>query len=136
MIFPLVHVTHAHAQEDNAPLGPYAHVYTRMLWRRSVSAHEEPHDLPYIGIFGERKTIAWCPCTPPSTVERFAEKISAEACSGKEIAGLLKKMMMKNNYDDTKIEKLHMSGFSRGKPEAGRNELGLYMGLKVVVSVF
>ena len=29
-------------------------------------------------------------------------------------------------YDDTKIEKLHMSGFSRGKPEAGRNELGLY----------
>ena len=33
-------------------------------------------------------------CTPPSTVERFGEKISAEACSGKEIAGLLKKMMM------------------------------------------
>ena len=38
--------------------------------------------------------IAWCPCTPPSTVERFGEKIRAEACSGKEIAGLLKKMMM------------------------------------------
>ena len=54
------------------------------------------------------------------------KKISAEACSGKEIAGLLKKMMMmKNNYDDTKIEKLHVSGFSRGKLEAGRNELGL-----------
>ena len=63
-------------------------------------------------------------------MERFGEKISAEACSGKEIAGLLKKkmmmmMMMMKNYDDTKIEKLHMSGFSRGKPEAGRNELGL-----------
>ena len=32
-----------------------------------------------------------------------------------------------------------MSGFSRGKPEAGRNELGLLeldMSLKVVVSVF
>ena len=36
-------------------------------------------------------------------MERFGEKISAEACSGKEIAGLLKKkkmmmmmMMMKN----------------------------------------
>ena len=56
---------------------------------------------------------AWCLCTPPSTVERFGEKISAEACSSKEIAGLLKKMMMM------------MSGFSRGKPEAGRNELGL-----------
>ena len=27
-------------------------------------------------------------------MERFGEKISAEACSGKEIAGLLKKMMM------------------------------------------
>ena len=41
-------------------------------------------------------------------MERFGEKISAEACSGKEIAGLLKK-----------------SGFLRGKQEAGRNELGL-----------
>ena len=60
-------------------------------------------------------------------MERFGEKISAEACSGKEIAGLLKKMkmMMMKEYDDTKIEKLHMSVFSRGKPEAGRNELGL-----------
>ena len=27
-------------------------------------------------------------------MERFGEKISAEACSGKAIAGLLKKMMM------------------------------------------
>ena len=36
-------------------------------------------------------------------METFGEKISAEACSGKEIAGLLKKMMMmKNNYDDPK----------------------------------
>ena len=46
-----------------------------------------------VGIYGERKTIAWCPCTPPSTMETFGQKISAEACSGKEIAGLLKKMM-------------------------------------------
>ena len=36
-------------------------------------------------------------------METFSEKISAEACSGKEIAGLLKKMMMiKYNYDDLK----------------------------------
>ena len=35
--------------------------------------------------------IAWCPCTPPSTMEMFGERISAKACSGKEIA---KKMMM------------------------------------------
>ena len=47
-----------------------------------------------IGMYGERKTNARCPCTPPSTVETFGEEISAEACSGKEIAGLLKKMMM------------------------------------------
>ena len=30
-------------------------------------------------------------------MERFGETISAEACSGKEIAGLLKKMMMMKN---------------------------------------
>ena len=63
-------------------------------------------------------------------METFSEEISAEACSGKEIAGLLRKMMMMNM----------VSGFSRGKLEAGRNELGLctarYMSLKVVVSVF
>ena len=43
-------------------------------------------------------------------------KNHAEACSGKEIAGLLKKMMMK---------KSRMSGFSRGKLEAGRNGVQL-----------
>ena len=35
-------------------------------------------------------------CTPPSTVETFGEEISAEACSGKEIAGLLRKIRMMN----------------------------------------
>ena len=30
-------------------------------------------------------------------METFGEKISAEACSGKEIAGLLRKMMMMND---------------------------------------
>ena len=60
-------------------------------------------------------------------METFGEKISAEACSDKEIAGLLRKMimMMINNYDDTKIVKSPVSRFSRGKLEAGRNELGL-----------
>ena len=33
--------------------------------------------------------------------------------------------MMKNNYDDPKIVKSHMSRFSHGKLEAGRNGLGL-----------
>ena len=55
-------------------------------------------------------------------MERFGEKISAETCSGKEIAGLLKKMMMMKNM---MTRKSRNCGFSRGKPEAGRNELGL-----------
>ena len=50
----------------------------------------------------------------------FGEKISASPGSSKEIAGLLRKMMMM-----TKIVKSRMSGFSRGKLEAGRIELGL-----------
>ena len=58
----------------------------------SVSRGRAPRST--IGMYGERKTNARCPCTPPSTVEVFGEEISAEACSGKEIAGLLKKMMM------------------------------------------
>ena len=33
-------------------------------------------------------------------------------------------MMMMNNYDDTKIVKSRVSGFSRAKLEAGRNGLG------------
>ena len=59
-------------------------------------------------------------------METFGKKISAEACSGKEIAGLLRKiiMMMMMNNDDTKILKSRRSGFSRGKLEAGGNELG------------
>ena len=56
-------------------------------------------------------------------METFGEKISTEACFGKEIEDLLKKMMtMMKNYDDTKSR---MSGFSCGTLEAGRNELGL-----------
>ena len=47
--------------------------------------------------------IAWCPCTPPSTLETFGKIISAEACSGKEVAGLLKKMMMMKNMTRGKI---------------------------------
>ena len=54
------------------------------------------------------------------------KKISAEACSSKEIAGLLRKEDDDDDeYDDTKIVKSRVSGFSRGKLETGRNELGL-----------
>ena len=42
----------------------------------------------------EPKTIALRPCTPPSTLEMFGEKIRASPGSGKEIAGLLMMMMM------------------------------------------
>ena len=58
----------------------------------SVSRGRAPRST--IGMYGERKTKARCPCTPPSTVETFGEEISAEACSGKEIAGLLRKIIM------------------------------------------
>ena len=61
----------------------------------SVSRGRAPRST--IGMYGEN---ARCPCTP---VETFGEEISDEACSGKEIAGLLRIMMMMNNYDDTKI---------------------------------
>ena len=37
-----------------------------------------------------------------------------------------KNLIMMMNNDDTKIVKSRMSGFSRGKLETGRNELGLY----------
>ena len=56
---------------------------------------------------------------------RLVKKISAEAFSGKEIAGLLKKMMMMKNMMTRKIVKFRMRGFSRGKLEAGMNELGI-----------
>ena len=48
--------------------------------------------------------------------------MSAEDCSGKEIAGLLRKIMMMNMT--RKIVKSRVSGFSRGNLEAGKNELG------------
>ena len=92
--------THACARGQRpapAPAGPsmHARVQSHVMASFSVSPWRAPRST--IGIYGERKTIAWCPCIPPSTVERFGEKISAEACSGKEIAGLLKKMMMMMN---------------------------------------
>ena len=68
----------------------------------SVSRGRAPRST--IGMYGERKTNARCPCTPPSTVETFGEEISAEACSGKEIAGLLRKMMMMMNMMTRKCE--------------------------------
>ena len=74
-----------------------------------------------VDIYDCSKTIAQCLCTPPSTLETCGEKNSAEACSGKEIAGLLRKMMMMM----TKIVKSCVSGFSRAKLEACRNVLGL-----------
>ena len=58
----------------------------------------------------------------------FGEKISDSPGSSKEIAGLLRKMMtmmmMMMMMKMTRV-KSRMSGFSRGKLEAGRIELGL-----------
>ena len=58
-------------------------------------------------------------------METFGEEISTEACSGKEIAGLLRKMMMMMMMMITrKSPKSCVSRFSRAKLEAGRNGLG------------
>ena len=78
---------HAHAHAEN--LHVHAHVNGVVQcqpWGRAPRST--------IGMYGERKTNARYPCTPQSTVETFGEEISAEACSSKEIAGLLRKMMM------------------------------------------
>ena len=55
-------------------------------------------------------------------MDTFGKQISAEACSGKEIASGFTE---EDDDDETKIVKSRRSGFSRGKLEAGRNELGL-----------
>ena len=60
----------------------------------SVSRGRAPRST--IGMYGERKTNARCPFTPRSTVETFGEEISAETCSGKEIAGLATEEDMMN----------------------------------------
>ena len=74
----------------------------------------------------EPKAIASRPCTPPSTLEMFGEKFSASPGSSKEIAGFTEEDDDDNDDDDdTKVLKSRRSGFSRGKLEAGRNELGL-----------
>ena len=94
---------HAHAHAKNL------HVRARtQMASFSVSRGRAPRST--IGMYGKRKTNAPCPCTPQSTVETFGEEISAEACSGKEIAGLLRKIMRltdndddDDEYDDTKL---------------------------------
>ena len=58
-------------------------------------------------------------------METFGKIISAEACSGKEIAGLMRKIIMMMMMMMMKIVKSRRSGISRGKLEAGRKELGL-----------
>ena len=112
---------HAHAHADNL------HVHAHVNGVVQCQPWKSPRST--IGMYGERITNAPCPCPPSSTVETFGEEISAEACSGKEIAGLLRKMimmmMMMMMMMNLMTRKLCNRGFSRGKLEAGRNELGL-----------
>ena len=72
----------------------HAHAHSETCTHTSFSVSRGRDPRSTIGMYGERKTNAPCPYTPPSTVETFGEEISAEACSGKEIAGLLRKIMM------------------------------------------
>ena len=74
---------HAHAHADNAPLLRTCNVRacygvvqrlpmkSPTIYRRNLRREKNDRLV----------------CTPPSTVETFGEEISAEACSGKEIAG-------------------------------------------------
>ena len=80
-----------HVHTDNVP---FTHMCMQMA---SFCACSRGGSRSAVEMYGWSKTIARCPCTPPSTMETFGEKISAEACSGKEIAGLLRKMMMMMN---------------------------------------
>ena len=77
-------------------------------------------------------------------MERFGEIISAEACSGKD-SGFTEEDDDDDDdddhdhdddeeYDNTKIEKSRMSGFSRGKQEQVGTNVQLDMSLKLVVS--
>ena len=62
-----------------------AHVHARMrtlhVERTCVCRGSAPRST--IGMYGEKKTIARCPCTPPLTV---GERISSSTGSGREIA--------------------------------------------------
>ena len=60
------------------------HYTYSVLQTAELNTKMTPYVPTTVGIYGERKTIAWCPCTPPLTM---GGKISAEACSGTEIAG-------------------------------------------------
>ena len=53
--------------------------------------------------WSEKETIAWGPCTPPPTMEKFSKQISASTRSSIEIAGLLKKKKKKTMTGDREI---------------------------------
>jgi hypothetical protein len=74
----------------------------------------------------KNETIAWWPCTPPSHPETFSENIRISTGSGKEIAGLLKKMVMMKN-DDMIIVKSRTSEFPRGELRARMKSLGIHV---------
>ena len=73
-------------------------------------------------MYGWSATIAPCPCTPPSTVETFGEIINPSTSSGKEIAGLLRKMMMMNMTHENReisVERIHVCQTGGRKERAG-----------------
>ena len=66
------HTSDAYAHTDNSPRRAC------WVWRRSASTAKST-----IEVYCRRKTIGWCPCTPPSTMERLSENISTWNGSGK-----------------------------------------------------
>ena len=79
---------HAHAHADNAPL---------LRTCNARACYGVVHCLPVKSPTIYRRNLRREKndrLVSVHTMETFGKKISAEACSGKEIAGLLRKMMM------------------------------------------
>ena len=89
------HSTHAHTATPPQRM-PRVRVVDTCTQMASFAVCSRGGPRSTIDMCSCNKTIARDPCTPPSTLKTCGEKISAEACSGKEVGGLLrKKMMMK-----------------------------------------
>ena len=65
----------------------------------SFSVHRAEFRDGSVEMWSQKEMIAWRPCTPPSTLETFSKKIFPSPRSSIEVAGLLKKKLMKNNDD-------------------------------------
>ena len=99
-----IHVPHAHAHADNAPLRARAcvGVYTRACCG-VVQCLPLKNPTIYRRNLRREKNDRLVSMHTSVDYGNVWSKNSAEACSGKEMAGLLKKMMMMKNMTSGKI---------------------------------